>query len=152
MLETKLYADQGRNVLRWNDGGPLPDFAARDTAWLADAQEARIRDVFQLADNMPLPRVTMNTLARYYAYMLRHLQLPFQALCPDINLPMRQLVRYITVTALLPVAGSASRGIHCKVEGLLHVNELPLVDVGLHDENPNCQLVDDYAYWFLNAW
>ena len=78
-------------------------------------------------------------LARYYAQLLKHLAFPFQALYAETNPPVRQLVRYITVTGLLPVFGSASRGIHCKVEGLAHVRELPLVDIGVQEDNPNCQ-------------
>ncbi len=29
--------------------------------------------------------------------------------------------------------------------------ELPLTELGVRDDNPNCQLIDDYAYWFINC-
>jgi hypothetical protein len=105
-----------------------------------------------LTADQPLPQVMMSTLARFYAYLANHLDFPFQALYADTRPPVRQLVRCITVTGLLPVAGSASRGIHCRVEGVQGIRELPLVEIGLPDDHPNCQIIDDYAYWFLNSW
>jgi hypothetical protein len=44
------------------------------------------------------------------------------------------------------------RGIHCRIDGLAHVRSLPLVDIGMPDEHPNYQMLDDYAFWFLNSW
>jgi hypothetical protein len=151
MLETGLYPDPRNAVPRHIGIGQLT--AVEREPWEEILhQEDRIREVFQLAADIALPCVTMATLARFHAHLARYLTFPFQALYADTHPPVRQLVRYITVTGLVHVAGSASRGIHCRVEGVPGVRELPLVDIGLQEDNPNCQLVDDYAYWFLNSW
>jgi hypothetical protein len=94
----------------------------------------------------------MASLAKYHAHLREHLHFPFQAIYAETTFPVRHLVRYVSVLGLLPVVGSASRGIHCRVEGLPHARSLPLVDIGMPDEHPNYQILDDYAYWFLNSW
>ena len=46
---------------------------------------------------------------------------------------------------------SPSEGIVCTVDGLSSVWELPLAEIGVRGGDPNCQLIDDYAFWFLNG-
>jgi hypothetical protein len=112
----------------------------------------RIRKMFEIARDAPLPRVGTGTLLRYHAHLSQRLSFPFQAMYAETRRPVQHLFRYISVLRLLPVTGPASRGIHCAVEGVPGVRELPLVDIGLREDNPNYQEIDDYAYWFLNSW
>ncbi len=154
MLDTKLYSDPGRTVLQQVQPHVLPTAPESEVQGWAElpGEEDRIRLVFGLPEDTPLPRVTMATLAHYHAYLRKHLVFPFQALYAETTFPVRHLVRYVSVLALLPVIGSASRGIHCRVEGIPDLHALPLVDIGMPDGHPNYQTLDDYAYWFLNSW
>ena len=112
----------------------------------------RIREVFGLADDAPLPQSSIGAILKYHEYLSNRLSFPFQALYfGETEPPVRHLVHYITVLGLHEPRGSASRGIRCEVAGVPGVGELPLVEIGVRDDNPNYQIVDDYAYW-LNSW
>jgi hypothetical protein len=115
------------------------------------SQDSRIRRVFQLPEDAPLPVVNDHTLAAYYEHLLAGLSLPFEALyCPTGGDP-RQLIHYVRVTELIdPRRGPAHDGLLCTAENTKDVLRLPLADLGVRDENPNCPLLDDYAYWFVN--
>ena len=41
-------------------------------------------------------------------------------------------------------------GLSCKARNSKDMLDLPLSELGVREENPNCQLLDDYAYWFVN--
>jgi hypothetical protein len=152
MFDTRPYADLGCIVLHQNKSDTK---TAGVNEFYTEAEshpeEGRIRGIFDLPDGAALPRVTMRSLSRYHADLARKLAFPFQAMFADTRYPVR-LVRYVTVVGLEPVGGSASQRIHCRVEGTAHVKRLPLVDLGLQDDDPNHQMVEDFAYWFLNAW
>ena len=105
MLDTKLYGDPGRLVLRHDALPAQPDFETPMTAELL-SEEARIRAVFGLPDDAPLPRVTLATLATYHACLRKNLVFPFQALYAEMTFPVRHLVRYVSVLGLLPVIGA----------------------------------------------
>jgi hypothetical protein len=117
------------------------------------SQDSRIRRVFQVQEDAPLPLVNDHTLAAYYEHLLAGLALPFEALyCPTKG-DLRQLIHYVRVTELIdPRTGTAHNihGLHCRAQNTKEVLDLPLADLGVRDENPNCQLLDDYAYWFVN--
>jgi hypothetical protein len=114
------------------------------------SQEDRIREVFGLPAGLPLPRVTVQNLGKYHAYLSVHLRFPFRALCAETRPPIIHLVRYISVVRILPPAGPVSRGILCRVEGVPGSVELPLVEIGVREDGPLARLVDDFAYWFVN--
>ncbi len=117
------------------------------------SQEDRIRRVFALAEAAPLPAVSDQALATYYDYLATNLSLPFDALhCPTGG-EMRQLIHYVHVTELMDPAASPARNcMACSARRRTRKRScnLPLADLGVRDENPNCQLIDDYAYWFVN--
>jgi hypothetical protein len=116
-------------------------------------QDDRIRRVFDVADEAPLPPVDQATLVAYYDYLARHLALPFDALYCQNGGKMRHLIHYVQVTELLcprqgnthPTDGLLSRA-RCHDDTL----EMPLTEFGVMEDNPNCQLIDDYAYWLVN--
>ena len=64
---------------------------------------------------------------------------------------MRELVRYISVLGLVEVIRSPLEGIVCTVDGVSPIWELPLAEIGVEEGDPNCPLIDDYAYWFLTS-
>jgi hypothetical protein len=122
----------------------------KDDFYTSASQEERIREVFGLPAGLPLPRVTVQNLGRYHAYLNAHLAFPFRAICAETQPPIRRLIRHISVIKLLSLGGPVSRGITCRVEGLPDAIELPLVDIGVREDDPPAQLVDDFAYWFFN--
>ena len=150
MLETKMDANAGRVALQ-EDEAPVSVKSLRRVKMPPREEEKRIRAVFDLPEGARLPRVTLATLAQYHAYLTRRLSVPFQGLYADTEYPVRHTVRYVTVLGLLPLAGRASQGIHCEVAGAASESRLSLVDIGLADDHPNCQLVDDFTYWFANC-
>jgi hypothetical protein len=118
------------------------------------SQDDRIRRVFGLSDDAPLPSVTDQTLAVYYEHLCAGLALPFDALYCPAGGEMRQLIHYVHVTELTdPHRGEMHNlhGLFCKASNAKEDFHLPLADLGVREENPNCQLIDDYAYWFVNC-
>jgi hypothetical protein len=117
-------------------------------------QDDRVRKVFGLPDNAPLPLVREETLAAYHDYLAGNLQLPFDALYCQHGGKMRHLIHYVQVTELLdPRSGRnySANGIFGRALHHREVLELPLSEFGVMEDNPNCQLIDDYAYWFVNC-
>jgi hypothetical protein len=127
------------------------------------AQDDRIRRVFGLADEASLPLVREETLAAYYDYLVAQLTFPFEALYCQNGGEMRQLVHYVRVLAVVDPRHGRNHSLHgllCQVErhkemkghkGIKEVVELPLAEFGVFDDHPHCQLIDDYAYWFVNC-
>jgi len=81
--------------------------------------------------------------------------MPCEALyCPTGGDDPRQLIHYVRVVELLDPRRSRNHnffGLFCKAQNAKGMLELPLDELGVRDENPNCQLIDDYAYWFVNC-
>jgi hypothetical protein len=116
-------------------------------------QEERIRLIFGLAPDSPLPGVSQHVLEQYYAHLVERLSLPFEAIYCQNGGDMRQLIHYVRVLQLMDpatVRESNLYGLYCKVENTKQVLQLPLTELGVREDNPNCQLIDDYAYWFVN--
>ena len=118
------------------------------------SQEDRIRTVFGLPADAPLPRVNEETLTSYHIHMAGQLALPFEALYCPTGGEMRQLIHYVHVTELIDPRqirpSTLHHGLSCKARNSKDMLDLPLSELGVREENPNCQLLDDYAYWFVN--
>jgi hypothetical protein len=139
-LETKVD-------VRHSDGRPFH--------FPALTQDDRIRRVFGLAEDARLPSVSDQALTAYYDYLIASLSLPFEALyCPAGGDEMRQLIHYVHVTELIDPRQSHQHNLHglfCRAQNTKHaMDPLALADLGVREDNPNCQLLDDYAYWFVN--
>jgi hypothetical protein len=117
-------------------------------------QDDRVRKVFGLSDDSPLPLVREETLAAYYDFLIANLSLPFDALYCQNGGKMRHLIHYVQVTELLNPRNGRRHVTHGLFGKALHHREaleLPLAEFGVMEDNPNCQLIDDYAYWFVNC-
>jgi hypothetical protein len=114
-------------------------------------EEDRIRAVFELPSGAALPQVNKDTLVTYHEYLLGRLSFPFHALYMETTAPVRQLVRYVTVLGLSDDVRRRLYGLFCKVQIDDAVVELPLADMGLREDAPNRQLVDDYMYWLWHT-
>ena len=116
-------------------------------------QDDRIRRVFELASDATLPLVREETLAAYYGYLVANLVLPFDALYCQNGGKMRHLIHYVQVTELQDPRHGRNHTTHGLLGKALHHREmllLPLEEFGVMEDNPNCQLIDDYSYWFVN--
>jgi hypothetical protein len=117
------------------------------------SQEERIRQVFGIAADAALPAVGEQSLEQYSAYLGEQLSLPFEAMyCPNGG-DMRQLIHYVRVLGLSDsqeIRASILHGLYCKVENTKQTLHVPLTELGVREESPNCQLLDDYSYWFVN--
>jgi hypothetical protein len=116
-----------------------------------DTEEDRIRAAFGLPGHAPLPKLSKETLAKYHEFLLGKLTFPFQALYVESAPPLTQLVRYVSVIGLSENPRRRMYGLFCKVQVDDRVVELPLAELGMREEDPNCQLVDDYVYWLWNS-
>lgn len=117
-------------------------------------QDDRVRKVFGLPNDAPLPLVREETLAAYYDYLVANLTLPFDALYCQNGGKMRHLIHYVQVIELLnPRQGHkpTTHGLLGRATHHRETLELPLADFGVMEDNPNCQLIDDYAYWVVNC-
>ena len=115
-----------------------------------ETEEDRIRTVFGLSNDAPLPKVSRESLAEYHKHLLGRLSFPFSALYDESTPPVRQLVRYVTVVGLSDSEQRRLYGLFCKVEIDGTVVEMPLAELGMRADDPNRQLVDDYVYWLWN--
>ncbi len=116
-----------------------------------DSQLSRIRNVFGLSNGAPVPRVNRDSLRRYYEYLIAHLAVPFDALYADTRPPVRQLVRHLRVVRVLDMGDHLTEGLICEVQESPKGRHLPLSELGVREDDPNYELLDDYAFWFLNS-
>lgn len=111
-------------------------------------EEDRVRTAFALPPNVALPAVDKESIRTYHQYLEKKLTFPFSALYAETTPPVRHLVRYVTVVGLSDNTRRRMYGLFCKVQlregGAM---ELPLSELGIPEEDPNRQLVDDYLYW-----
>jgi len=114
-------------------------------------EEDRIRAVFGLPSQAPLPKVSKETLLQYHDYLLGRLSFPFQALYTETTPPVRQIIRYVSVIGLSESRTRRNYGLFCKVELDDAVVELPLSELAVKEDAPNRQLIDDYLYWLWNS-
>jgi len=143
-------ADQSRLNVETVGGQAHPN---RPFHFPTPSQDERIRKVFGLSDEAPIPPVSDESLGLYFDFLSRRLALPFEALYCQTDGEMRQLIHYVRVTELIDPAlnrKSNLHGLHCKAENTKSIVEIPLVELGVREDNANSQLIDDYAYWFVN--
>ena len=116
-------------------------------------QNDRIRAVFKLTSDEPLPAPTLDWLARYHSYFLEHVRFPLDAEYAKMNAYTPGAEEEVRFLALLPME-------QVRVEnGLLAEIERPNGErstVELFDletpRNPYVrQLIGDYSYWFVEA-
>jgi hypothetical protein len=143
------HADESRLKVQVGD----PHQAGRPYHYSPPSQEDRIRRVFGLDGEAPLPPVNDHTLATYFEHLAGSLSLPFDALYSPTGGKLRHLIHYVHVLELTDPRRAGSHpphGLSCKVQNAKATLDLPLSELGVREDNPNCQLIDDYAFWFVN--
>lgn len=135
-----------------DDGGPLVIEQPREitTRPLSDQEEDdRVRMVFGLTSNDPLPDVNDETLAVYREFLSAKLVFPFTAEHDDDS-GHRDPVQVIGLGDPDDPLIDESYGILC--EGRLdgRIVTLPLSDLAAARATPQRQLIEDYSRWFRN--
>lgn len=115
-------------------------------------QDDRVRMVFELTSDDPLPEVDYDTLETYREYLTEHLVFPFDASYTGETGPFANMTTKVTVTSLGDpddaVMIDDSCGILCNANYERNELVLPLGDMEVQKGNPNRKLVEDYSYWF----
>ena len=141
----------GDDDLEPDNGGPLDieqptEITAKPLS--PKDQDDRIRMVFGLTSNDPLPEVDDETLTTYRDYLAKNLTFPFQAQHgAEYGHPVRAKVIGLGDLDEDPMIDE-TYGLLCEARMEGQVVTLPLGE--LEDAKPNRQLIDDYCYWFHN--
>jgi len=112
-----------------------------------DDQDDRIRMVFGLTSDDPLPAMTDEAQQQYLDYLKVHLAFPFDAVY------WSELTEYSSANIHAEVIGFASssidpvRGLLCEVRHEQGTEQVPLSNLELDEDDVNCRYVDDYTYW-----
>ena len=113
-------------------------------------QDDRIRMVFGLTSNDPLPDVDDETLEPYHEYLSKNLVFPFTAEHgAEYGHPERVKVIGLGDPDDEPMIDE-TYGILCEARMEGQIVTLPLGELGDAKGKPNRQLIEDYCYWFHN--
>jgi hypothetical protein len=116
-----------------------------------DDEEDRIRVIFGLTSDDPLPEVTEESLRRYHRHLETHLAFPFHANYVVAKGPFEEVEYPVSVAGLSdPEDCDTDEGIRCEARQQDETVELPLIDIHVANNQHNQRLIDDYGYWFWN--
>jgi hypothetical protein len=156
----RCQRDDARPRLHWLDEGQVEAVSAEQPAEMeqpanlvtkplsTDSQGDRIRMVFGLTSNDPLPRWDLETDGQYREFLAAHLTFPFDATYwpnPLVDSPEGESVE--VVGRVPPSHFNIARGVICEVRREQETIQVRLADLTVDDENPNYQYVSDYEYW-----
>ncbi len=147
LLEDDLEPDQG--------GPPTiePPQQVVTPALSMKDQDDRIRYVFKLTSDDPLPSVDDQSLTTYYKYLAEKLTFPFEATYSVETGPFESRTERIKVVRLLDIGKYPDEfyGLFCRARRQNRNVDVPLCNVNVAKGNPNRTLVEDYSSWFVNA-
>ncbi len=111
----------------------------------------RIRAIFGLTSDDPLPPANRENLRRYARYLATHLSFPFRANYVVETGPF-QLSEYLVTVVGLVGADDCDEGdgVLCAVEQHGETFELPVASLVVYRNRRHRQLIEDYSYWFGN--
>lgn len=114
----------------------------------ADCRRKRIREVFGIAEQAPLPQVRRDTLDQYHRYLAARLTFPFQAAYFD-EYEGDSCDNVVTATRLIEPNGPRNPrfAIECEVLAGNHRVHVPLSALRLAERSPRQQAIDDYRHW-----
>jgi hypothetical protein len=151
-LEFELYC-LGEDDLETDTDGPLKiekpeEIVTRPLS--SKDQDDRIRMVFGLTSDDPLPEVDDETSAVYHEYLSKNLVFPFTAIHgEDYGHPERVKVISLGDPDDEPMIDE-KYGIVCEARVEKQLVDLPLVELEALTGKGNRKLLDDYCYWFHN--
>lgn len=120
---------------------------------LSLSQEARLRRVFGVSGDGPLPKVDEQSTLRYREYLAANLAFPFSAQFYDV-FEGAVCDHFVTAVRLLGIV-PATRCAPCSIECEILIGDAPLA-VALTALRPcpqtaNRQSIDDYHYWLRHG-
>ena len=147
----------GEDDLEPDEGGPLdieqPTEITTKPLSPKD-QDDRIRIVFGLTSNDPLPDVDDETLGTYHEHLSKDLVFPFEAEHTSETGPFSNRTIHVKVTGLGDPDDEHmiddTYGILCEARRQRRMVTLPLGELEVRRGRPNRQLIADYCYWFWN--
>jgi hypothetical protein len=117
-------------------------------------QDDRIRMVFGLTSNDPLPDVDDETPESYHQHLSENLSFPFEAEHTSETGPFSSRTIQVKVIGLGDpddeLMIDEMYGILCEARHERRVVTLPLGELEVKKGKPSWQLVKDYCYWFWN--
>lgn len=147
----------GDDDLEPDAGGPLtlePPTKIRTKRLSPKDQDDRVRMVFDLTSNDPLPDVDEETREVYHKYLANHLIFPFEAEYAPETGPFSSNMMKVHVIGLGDPDDESmiddSYGILCVAEHEGRKLLPPLGELEVKKGKPNRQLIEDYGYWFWN--
>ncbi|MGW8257271.1 MAG: calcium-binding protein [Thermoguttaceae bacterium] len=104
--------------------------------------------------NCPLPKVEIEWLRKYFAFLTNKLAFPFPAHYTEEN-SIYQPPSYLSVEVIELIEPENKHkqtffGLFCRARKADGEIEVPLVDLEVKDDNPNFQYLEDYWYWIWN--
>ena len=117
-------------------------------------QDDRVRMIFGLTSNDPLPDVDDETLETYHEHLSKNFVFPFEAEHTSETGPFSSRTMRVKVIGLgdpddEPMIDD-TYGILCEARHDRRVVTLPLGELEVKNGKLNRQLVEDYCYWFWN--
>ena len=117
-----------------------------------DDEDDRIRAIFGLTSDDPLPFINDENLRKYHRYLATHLSFPFPAKYSVETGPFQEKDIPVTVMGLLDADQcDEDRGILCAAMEADESVDLFLAELESTVNIHNRQLMEDYAYWFHNS-
>jgi hypothetical protein len=114
-------------------------------------QEDRIRAIFDLTSDDPLPAATAENVRKYHAHLASRLSFPFQAKFSEFTDDLLPRNVAVTVVGLCDAEDcDEEEGVLCNMEQEGEVIEFPLAELVEVLGRENWRLVEDYSYWFGN--
>jgi hypothetical protein len=139
-----------------DDGTPIPveqPTAIRTPPLSMEDEDDRIRAVFGLTHDDPLPEVNRATLLTYHRYLKDRLTFPFPVTYERETAPFSSKRIPVTVTGLAdPETYDLDEfyGLFCEGRYQRGSIRVPLADVEAKKGDPNRRPVADYSSWFTN--
>lgn len=119
-----------------------------------DRQTERLRAILDGTEER-LPRVRVEALRRFHAYLVEYLPFPFEARLCNPSGPHQDTESPLSVIRFLdPVREYAPEemyGLICKAVQNGHRIELPLDRINVAQDSPMSQLLEDYRHWIWNC-
>ena len=116
-------------------------------------QDDRIRRIFGLTSNDPLPDVDDETLLVYYRYLAKDMLFPFEVEHFEETGPFEGERHIITVVGLLDPGEyecDEMYGLICEARKEKRELQMPLGEFEVDAEKPKLQMLADYCFWFWN--
>jgi Calcium binding len=150
LLEEELELDDGTTVSveQPAESRPLP-LSEND-------QDDRVRLVFGLTHDDPIPDVSFETLMTYYQYLVKNLKFPFFTSRWAKTGPFSRKKVVLPISRLEPPVAEEYDD-ECPLYGIGIDEdeeiefEVPLEVIDVKKDDPNYRLISDYTYW-SNTW